>query len=303
MIKLIIQILITIIIIILLIYSYKYKKSTIRLHALENIPMEYIVNKNIDPKNDLINLSASETINIPIKELIKTPILGEYNRDKIKNNLNKMNTSIDTNINQIKSNIDNYNISKIKQEQEDLLLQTKVEFNDIKQLLQKQNEIINKQTQLLDKQSQLLDKIPEINKKAYNKYDDSIIEHKDENIDVYFKELRAMNEPLLKASGLNASGLKKASGLKASGLKASGRLVTSEPNIVNDMDVDYEKYYKTKIEYVKSYLEDPATRGYNIYESEQFSKLLDIGNIKVNDKVEPLPYPTNYARSIELKKI
>ena len=89
------------------------------------------------------------------------------------------------------------------------------------------------------------------------------------NIEVYFKDLRAINDT----------------------------------NIKNEADIDYEEYYRNNIKYVKSYLEDPATRGYNIYESEQFSKLLDIGNIKVNDKVEPQPYPTNYARSIELKKI
>ena len=236
--KLLIQILITIIIIIILIYSYKYKNSKIKINALENIPMDYI-----------INLNSKEVLNIPI--------IGQENKN------------INNNISDIKTNIDNYNISKIKQEQEDLLLQTKVEFNDIKQLLQKQNDIINKQTELLDKQAQLLGKIPQINKITHNKYDDAIIEHKDENIEVYFKDLRAINDT----------------------------------NIKNEADIDYEEYYRNKIQYVKSYLEDPATRGYNIFESEQFSKLLDIGNIKVNDKVEPLPYPTNYARSIELKKI
>ena len=236
--KLLIQILITIIIIIILIYSYKYKNSKIKINALENIPMDYI-----------INLNSKEVLNIPI--------IGQENKN------------INNNISDIKTNIDNYNISKIKQEQEDLLLQTKVEFNDIKQLLQKQNDIINKQTELLDKQAQLLGKIPQINKITHNKYDDAIIEHKDENIEVYFKDLRAINDT----------------------------------NIKTEADIDYEEYYRNKIQYVKSYLEDPATRGYNIFESEQFSKLLDIGNIKVNDKVEPLPYPTNYARSIELKKI
>lgn len=267
--KLLIQILITIIIIIILIYSYKYKNSKIKINALQNIPMDYIVNSNLNTNKDILNLNPQEFINFPIKDVIKTPLIGQENKDKLNNKIFEINKSIDNNVNQIKTNIDNYNISKIKQEQEDLLLQTKEEFNDIKQLLQKQNDIINKQTELLDKQAKLLDKIPEINKITHNKYDDSIIEHKDENIEVYFKELRAINDT----------------------------------NIKNDADIDYEEYYKNKIQYVKSYLEDPATRGYNIFESEQFSKLLDIGNIKVNDKSEPLPYPTNYARSIELKKI
>jgi hypothetical protein len=267
--KLLIQILITIIIIIILIYSYKYKNSKIKINALENIPMDYIINSNPDQNKDILNLNSEEVINIPIKDLIKTPLIGQENKNKLNNKISEINKNINNNISDIKTNIDNYNISKIKQEQEDLLLQTKVEFNDIKQLLQKQNHIINKQTELLDKQAKLLDKIPQINKITHNKYDDAIIEHKDENIEVYFKDLRAINDT----------------------------------NIKNEADIDYEEYYRNNIKYVKSYLEDPATRGYNIYESEQFSKLLDIGNIKVNDKVEPLPYPTNYARSIELKKI
>lgn len=266
--KIIINLFIIIIIIILLIYSYKYRNSMVKINALNDIPMNYIIS-NENPNKDIINLTTSETLNMPVKDLLKTPIIGKTNKDIINTNINKINKNINTSINTSMNKYNINNIDKIRQEQEDILEQTKVEFDDIKQLLHKQNEIITKQTELLDKQSKLLDKIPLINKITHNKYDDSIIEHKNENIEVYFKQLRASNDT----------------------------------KIVQENDIDFNEYYKDKVKYIKSYLEDPETRGYNIYESEQFSKLLDIGNIKVNDKVEPIPHPTNYAKSLELKKI
>jgi hypothetical protein len=234
----------------------------VKINALNDIPMDYIISEKSD--KDIINLTTSETLNMPVKDLLKTPIISESNKNIFDTNIKNINKNINTSINKYNIN----NIDKIREEQEIILQQTKVEFEDIKHLLNKQNEIITKQTELLDKQSKLLDKIPYINKITHSKYDDSIIEHKNENIEVYFKELRASNDT----------------------------------KIAQDNDIDYNEYYKDKVKYIKSYLEDPATRGYNIYESEQFSKLLDIGNIKVNDKVEPLPHPTNYAKSLELKK-
>ena len=59
--------------------------------------------------------------------------------------------------------------------------------------------------------------------------------------------------------------------------------------------ITYEDdYYKLKINIVKTYLEDPLTRGANIYSSEQYAKLDDIGEIKLDDNAL-LPKASNFV--------
>jgi len=59
--------------------------------------------------------------------------------------------------------------------------------------------------------------------------------------------------------------------------------------------ITYEDdYYKLKINIVKTYLEDPITRGANIYTSEQYAKLDDIGEIKLDDNAL-LPKASNFV--------
>ena len=59
--------------------------------------------------------------------------------------------------------------------------------------------------------------------------------------------------------------------------------------------ITYEDdYYKLKINIVKTYLEDPITRGANIYASEQYAKLDDIGEIKLDDNAL-LPKASNFV--------
>jgi hypothetical protein len=54
-----------------------------------------------------------------------------------------------------------------------------------------------------------------------------------------------------------------------------------------------DKYYNLKINIVKSYLEDPILRGANIYKSEQYTRLDDIGEIKLDDNAL-LPKASNF---------
>lgn len=54
-----------------------------------------------------------------------------------------------------------------------------------------------------------------------------------------------------------------------------------------------DKYYNLKINIVKSYLEDPILRGANIYKSEQYTRLADIGEIKLDDNAL-LPKASNF---------
>lgn len=55
-----------------------------------------------------------------------------------------------------------------------------------------------------------------------------------------------------------------------------------------------DDYYKFKINIVKTYLEDPITRGANVYASEQYSRVDDIGEIKLDDN-SLLPKPSNFV--------
>ena len=59
--------------------------------------------------------------------------------------------------------------------------------------------------------------------------------------------------------------------------------------------ITYEDdFYKFKINIVKTYLEDPITRGANIYGSEQYAKLDDIGQINLDDN-SLLPKASNFV--------
>lgn len=59
--------------------------------------------------------------------------------------------------------------------------------------------------------------------------------------------------------------------------------------------ITYEDdFYKLKINIVKTYLEDPITRGANIYASEQYAKIDDIGQINLDDN-SLLPKASNFV--------
>lgn len=130
---------------------------------------------------------------------------------------------------------------------------------DIKQL----KNIVNEQNELIIKQKEVIEeyvKKIENNKKKYN---NNVIKPT-EDIENYFKELRDINDSSIKIN-------------------------ESEENML-------EKNQKL-IKVVKRYLEDPLMRGYNIYESEQYSKLLEIGNIQIDNK-EKLPKPSYWSKNI-----
>lgn len=63
-----------------------------------------------------------------------------------------------------------------------------------------------------------------------------------------------------------------------------------------------DKYYNLKINIVKSYLEDPIMRGANIYNSEQYTRLDDIGEIKLDDNAL-LPKPSNFIGNPTTKNV
>ena len=51
--------------------------------------------------------------------------------------------------------------------------------------------------------------------------------------------------------------------------------------------------FNFKINIVKTYLEDPLMRGSNVFDSEQYSRLFDIGEIKL-DNNSKIPKPTHF---------
>ena len=63
-----------------------------------------------------------------------------------------------------------------------------------------------------------------------------------------------------------------------------------------------DKYYNFKINIVKSYLEDPIMRGANVYNSEQYTRLGDIGEIKLDDNTL-LPKPSNFIGDPSIKHV
>ena len=140
---------------------------------------------------------------------------------------------------------------------------TNIDSLDVKQLkslITQQNEIINKQSEVINKYVETT----ENNKKRFN----TNVVKPDENIDKYFDKIRNETDEVIKKNQ------------------------TEEDNI------DLAEHYKNKIQIVKSYLEDPIMRGSNIYESEQYSKLLEIGNIKIDEAEKP-PKPMHYSKSFK----
>ena len=132
---------------------------------------------------------------------------------------------------------------------------------DIKQL----KNVVENQNQLIIKQKEVIDEYIDKIEKTRKKYTTNIIKPS-EDIELYFEEQRKIIDDAVKLNEKN-----------------------SEEDIM-------EKNQKL-IKVVKRYLEDPVTRGYNIYESEQYSKLLEIGNIQINNKETP-PNPSYWAKNI-----
>jgi len=128
---------------------------------------------------------------------------------------------------------------------------------EIKQL----KNIVSEQEQILNKQTDLIKKYIDKKEKTFNES----IRKPEEHVDKYFENIRKENDKKIKYH--------------------------HEDDGYKDMTK------KFKIQVVKRYLEDPVTRGFNIYESEQYSKLLDIGNISVKNRI-PLPHPTNWSINI-----
>ena len=140
---------------------------------------------------------------------------------------------------------------------------TNIDNLDVKQLksiVAQQNEIINKQSDVINKYVQNT----ENTKKRFN----TNVVKPDENIDKYFDKIRDETDEVIKK------------------------------NQIEEDNIDLAEHYKSKIKIVKSYLEDPIMRGSNIYESEQYSKLLEIGNIKIDDSTK-LPNPMYYSKSFK----
>lgn len=137
---------------------------------------------------------------------------------------------------------------------------TNIDNLDIKQLkniMKEQNETLEKQKKIIE---EYLEKI-EKNKKKYN----TNIINPSEDVEMYFKQLRNQTD-----------------------------------NFMNLNEIDEEDVIeknKKLIQVMKRYLEDPLMRGYNIYDSEQYSKLLEIGNIQINNKNTP-PNPLNWSINI-----
>jgi len=135
-----------------------------------------------------------------------------------------------------------------------------LDVKQLKSIVSQQNDIINKQSEVINKYVENT----ENNKKRFN----TNVVKPDENIDKYFDKIRNETDEVIKKNQ------------------------TQEDNI------DVAEHYKSKIEIVKSYLEDPIMRGSNIYESEQYSKLLEIGNIKIDEAINP-PNPMNYSKNFK----
>ena len=68
--------------------------------------------------------------------------------------------------------------------------------------------------------------------------------------------------------------------------------------IDNEQNIDLNDYYKNNISLIKSYLEDPKMRGYNIFASENYSNLNNIGRIDLTTKIV---YPSEFSTVDSLK--
>jgi hypothetical protein len=136
-----------------------------------------------------------------------------------------------------------------------------IESYDLKQL----RNVVKEQNEIITKQSELINDY--INKNEKKFYKNEI--KPDEDFEMYFKELQKENDELI------------------------------DKNKNYDEDFDILNHYKKNLKIVKTYLEDPITRGSNIYESELHSKVLEVGNIKLDNGYK-LPHPTNYSINISL---
>jgi len=137
-----------------------------------------------------------------------------------------------------------------------------IESYDIKQL----RNVVKEQNKIITTQSELINDYINKNEKKYYKNEIK----PDDNFENYFKELQIENDKII------------------------------ENNKNSDEDFDILNHYKKNLKFVKTYLEDPITRGSNIYESELHSKLLEVGNIKLDNGYK-LPHPTNYSINISLE--
>ena len=136
-----------------------------------------------------------------------------------------------------------------------------IDSYDIKQL----KNIVHEQNDVITKQSEIINNY--INKNEKKFYRNEI--KPDEDFENYFKQLQHENDKIIEAQDKND-------------------------------DIDILSHYKKHLNIVKTYLEDPVTRGSNIYESELYSKLLDVGNIKLTNGYK-LPHPNNYSINIALE--
>jgi hypothetical protein len=141
---------------------------------------------------------------------------------------------------------------------------TNIDNLDIKQL----KNIVKDQQEVINKQSTMINSYIEKTEKQKARYNTNVVKP-NEDIDAYFKSAREENDKVVQL------------------------------NQIEEDNKDIDKYYKSKIEVVKTYLEDPLMRGSNIYESEQYSKLLEIGNIQLDNKISP-PNPARFSKSINM---
>ena len=140
-----------------------------------------------------------------------------------------------------------------------------IESYDMREL----KKIVDEQTNIIDKQTNIINDYISKKEKSDKKYYVNEIKP-DEDFENYFKQLQEENDK------------------------------TVNNTLPEDTDYDILNHYKTNLNIVKTYLEDPVTRGSNIYESEQYSKLLEIGNIKLDNGVK-LPHPSDWSINIDIQ--
>ena len=142
---------------------------------------------------------------------------------------------------------------------------TNIESYDMTKL----KKIVDDQTHIIDEQSHIINDY--IHKKEKNDKKYYVNEIKpDEDFEMYFKQIQEENDK------------------------------TVNNTLIDDTEYDILNHYKSNLNIVKTYLEDPITRGFNIYNSEQYSKLLEIGNIKLDNGIE-LPHPTHWSINIDME--
>jgi len=140
-----------------------------------------------------------------------------------------------------------------------------IESYDMREL----KKIVDEQTHIIDEQKHIINDYITKKEKSEKKYYLNEIKP-DEDFENYFKQLQEENDK------------------------------TINNTLSDDNDFDILNHYKSNLNIVKTYLEDPITRGSNIYESEQYSKLLEIGNIKLDNGVK-LPHPSDWSINIDMQ--